>query len=116
MAEIIRADGDGHSGDPSQLENYQLGFFVASYMELFCLSARGRTLLITRGEIQLIILSRVSLTRDESEQFCLGDPLEKHWARILGSFRIHHHTNVLVLPEGLGAVCTKLGAKAVGED
>lgn len=58
-----KSDGDGHSGDPSQLENYWLGIFITCYMELFCLSARGRSLLITRGEIQLITPSHVSNER-----------------------------------------------------
>lgn len=48
VAEMIRADGDGRNDDPSQLENYQLGFFIARQMELFHLAARGRSLLITR--------------------------------------------------------------------
>lgn len=60
VAEMRRADGGGHSGDPSQLENYQLGVFIACYMELLHLAARGRSLLITKGEIQLITPSRAS--------------------------------------------------------
>lgn len=57
---MVRADGDGHGADPSQLENYQLGFFIARNMELFHLSARDRSLLITGGEIQLITPLRIS--------------------------------------------------------
>lgn len=60
MAEMLRTNGDGHSGDPFQLENYRLGIFIAWYMELFHPAARGRSLLIPKGEIQPLTLSHVS--------------------------------------------------------
>lgn len=47
VAEMIRANGDGHNHDPSQLENYRLGFFTAHQTEPFHPAARGRSLLIT---------------------------------------------------------------------
>lgn len=52
VAEMLRTNGDGHSGDPFQMENYGLGIFIACYMELFHPPARHRSLLIPKGEIQ----------------------------------------------------------------
>lgn len=84
--EMPRTNGDGHSGDPFQLENYRLGISIACYME-FHPAARGRSLLIPTGEIQPITLSHISRLPGQS---CMGSTR--------GTFRGCLGSTVLVLP------------------
>lgn len=97
VAQMLRANGDGRSGDPFQLENYRLGIFIACYMELFHPVARGRSLLTPKGEIQPITLSHIS------GHSCMGST---------GA-----HFGVVQDPEcwNCPKSCTSLGAKAAGE-
>lgn len=90
VAEMLRTNGDGHSGDPFQLENYRLRIFISCYMELFHPAPRGRSPLIPKGEFQPITLSpHLPLTRTVLHG--------EHW----GTFWGCSGSSVLVLPKGL---------------
>lgn len=100
VAVMLRTNGDGHSGDPFQLENYRLGIFISCYVELFHPAPRGRSVLIPKGEIQPITLSHIS-----------------HWPGQSCTGSTGAHFGVVQDPVCwyCPKICRDLGTKAAGE-